>query len=306
MADGTAATVVGVMDIGGGHVTAALVDVDDPGRVLAEAEAPLDPHAARDVLLDTIAATGRGLRVSAGSGGSGPGASGGPGRWAIAIPGPFDYAAGSGSFEGVEKFRALAGVDLRAALASRLGVAPDAVGFLNDAVAYGLGEWAAGAGARVDRLVCVTLGTGVGSAFLADGHEVDSGPDVPPGGEAHLIRIEGEPLETVISTRALTAAYAELTGLRATVAEICAAAREGSADAALVMRTGMLALGRALSPWIERFGATRIVVGGSIARSWDVIGGPLREGLEMPHVEVVPAELGAIAPVVGAAAWARG
>ncbi|MFZ7088881.1 ROK family protein [Curtobacterium sp. RRHDQ10] len=297
MADGTAASVVGVMDIGGGHVTAALVDAEDPGHVLVEAESPLDPHASRDVLLDTIAATGRRLLVPAGPA---------PVRWAIAIPGPFDYAAGSGTFEGVEKFRALAGVDLRAGLASRLGVAPGAVGFLNDATAYGLGEWAAGAGARVDRLVCVTLGTGVGSAFLDGGHEVDSGPDVPPGGEAHLIRIEGEPLETVISTRALTAAYTRLTGRGATVAEICAAARAGEADAALVMRTGMLALGRALSPWIERFGATRVVVGGSIARSWDVIGAPLRDGLGMPDVEVVPAELGAVAPVVGAAAWALG
>jgi glucokinase len=84
----------------------------------------------------------------------------------------------------------------------------------------------------------------------------------------------------------------------------------------------------ALRPWAERFAADRVVVGGSIARSWDVIEAPLRAGLTLDadadtdtdgathalthaltHTPtgVVRAALGSRAPLVGAAmAWASG
>ncbi|WP_200919312.1 ROK family protein [Curtobacterium sp. Leaf261] len=292
--------VVGVMDIGGGHVTAALIDPAEPGQVLAEAAGSLDPHAPREVLLAGLAAPARSL-LSDGSAAA-------PTRWAIAIPGPFDAAAGVGSFEGVDKFRSIAGVDLRAEFAMRLGTTTDRIGFLNDAVAYGIGEWATGAGEHAARLLCVTLGTGVGSAFLADGHEVDGGPDVPPNGDAHRIEIDGVPLERVMSSPAIRDAFRERTGQERTVAEVCAAARAGDDDAMVVVDAALGALGRALAPWVQRFGATRVVVGGAIAGSWDVIAVPLGRGLAAgaPTIapELVPARLGARAPLVGAAAWA--
>lgn len=285
--------VIGVMDVGGGHVTAGVVDAHRPGGgVLAMAHGVLDPHAAREDLLAAL--VGPALTLV--------GSTAGIARWVIAMPGPFDHLAGSGSFAGVDKFEAIAGVDLRSEFGSRLGTDPRSVGFLNDAVAYGLGEWAVGAGGSAPRMVCITLGTGVGSAFLADGHEVASGPTVPPGGDAHRIEIDGQPLETVISTRAIRTRYREVAGRDRTVEVICAAARGGDAVATEVVDAAMRSLGRALAPWTERFGATRVVVGGGIARAWDVIGVPLRDELAVP---VVPGLLGADAPLLGAAEWGR-
>ena len=152
------------------------------------------------------------------------------------MPGPFDAEAGVGTFAGVDKFQALAGVDLRGALADRLGVAPGAVRFVNDAVAYGIGEWAGGAGAHVDRMVCVTLGTGVGSSFLRAGVAVDSGPDVPDHGEVHRLTIDGRPLEETVSSAALRRADREQSGASRTVEQLCAAARAG--EPAAVQRDG--------------------------------------------------------------------
>jgi hypothetical protein len=61
-------------------------------------------------------------------------------RWAIALPGPLDYERGIGPYEGVGKFHALRGCDLRAALRPHLpGVT--SVSFHNDAHAFLLGEW---------------------------------------------------------------------------------------------------------------------------------------------------------------------
>ena len=300
------ATPVGVMDVGGGHVTAALVDPASVGDVLVERGATIDPHADRDVLLDQLAGPGRALGpLRAGSV---------PLRgWSIAMPGPFDSAAGTGTFAGVDKFQSIAGIDQRAALAERLGAPPSAVRFLNDAVAYGIGEWAAGAGVGAGRMVCITLGTGVGSAFLVDGAAVDSGPTVPEQGEVHRLEVDGRPLEETISSPALRRADHERSGRDRSVEELCAAARGGDPVALEVVATAMSALGGALRPWVDRFGATRVVVGGSIARSWDVIAAPLHAGITRDgrttarDPQLVPAALGSRAPLVGAAvAWTRG
>ncbi|TCK61365.1 ROK family protein [Curtobacterium sp. PhB136] len=258
------------MDVGGGHVTAALIDPASVGDVLVERGAPVDPHAERDALLEQLAAPGRVLAEHETLAG-----------WSIAMPGPFDAAAGTGTFAGVDKFQSLAGIDLRAALADRLGVAPGAVRFVNDAVAYGIGEWASGAGVGAHRMICVTLGTGVGSAFLVGGEEVRSGPTVPEAGEVHRLTIDGRPLEETISSPAIRRADRARSGRERTVEEICAAARAGDRGAREVVSSAMRALGVALRPWAERFAADRVVVGGSIARSWDVIEAPLRAGLTL-------------------------
>jgi len=285
------------MDVGGGHVTAALVDPGSTGDVLVERGAPVDPHAARDELLEQLAAPGRALAAHETLAG-----------WSIAMPGPFDAEAGTGTFAGVDKFQSIAGIDLRAALADRLGVAPAAVRFVNDAVAYGIGEWTSGAGVGARRMVCITLGTGVGSAFLVDGAEVRSGPTVPEAGEVHRLTIDGYPLEETVSSPAIRLADRARSGRERTVEESCAAARAGDRDAHEVVTSAMRALGAALRPWVERFEADRVVVGGSIARSWDVIEAPLRAGLALDEDSgLVRAALGSRAPLVGAAtAWASG
>lgn len=299
---------IGVMDVGGGHATAALVDPARPDVVAAEHATDLDPHADTTTLLDALAGAARASATEAATGTP-------PTDWAIAMPGPFDAEAGRGTFAGVDKFAALAGVDLRTALADRLGIAPAGVRFVNDAVSYGIGEWATGAGDRAARMVCITLGTGVGSAFLDDGREVASGDTVPESGDAHRLTFDGRPLEETISSPAIRDRFRDRTGQERSVAEVCAAARAGDDDAVAVIDTAMRALGVALAPWLVRFEATRLVVGGSIARSWDVIGGPIRAGLDDAvaglvgggdgpgALVVLPGTLGGSAPLVGAAVW---
>jgi len=314
------------MDVGGSHVTAAVVDPPaltdlraaaaglEAGGTRAERAAEIDPHAPRDVLLDQLAAPARAVVEALAAAAVGREA-GTPATcplrgWAVAMPGPFDYASGTGTFAGVDKFASLAGVDLRGAFADRLGVARDHVRFCNDAVAYGIGEWAVGAGSRSRRMVCLTLGTGVGSSFLDAGVEIDSGPLVPAHGEVHRLTISGRPLEATMSSPALRSAFRDRSGQELPVEEICARARAGDPLAVEVLHAALGALGVAVGPWIERFDADTVVVGGSIARSWDVVGPGFRDGLAAVGVSapvVVPADLGSRAPLVGAAVhWERG
>ncbi|WP_221584786.1 ROK family protein [Microbacterium sp. G2-8] len=289
-----------VLEVGGSHATAAAIDVDRPDEPFARhSDETIDGGAPRDELLDTIARPAQAaLRAAS--------AEAADVHWAVAMPGPFDYDSGVGRFAGVGKFESLRDVDVRQELAHRLGSPPHQIRFVNDAVAYGIGEWAFGAAERVDRLVCIALGTGVGSAFLRDGTPVDHGPDVPPAGEAHRIVWNGAPLEDTVSTRAITAQFARRTGRTLAVKEIAALADTGDDVARSVLAEAMRALGAALSPWLKSFDARHLVVGGSMARSWHLLGSALSDGLQANgDIAVRPSALLDTAPLLGAAAWLR-
>lgn len=292
-----AGRVVGAVDIGGSHAFAALFEVTDRGPVMIrQADGALDSQAPLAELLGGITETIRELEPAQDL------------DWAIAVPGPFDYRRGVGTFEGVGKFQSLEGVDLRGALSATVSTEPERVVFLNDAIAYGIGEWTSSS-PRPRRLVCITLGTGVGSAFLEDGHAVERGPEVPPNGWVHLLRIGSRPLEETVSTGAIQDAYAAATGSRSSVRAIADAARRGDAAALRVLHSAMRELGGALGPWFERFAADEVVIGGSISRSWDLIETPLREAITdaaglggMRHA-LRRSRLLDRAPLVGAAEW---
>ena len=269
----TSPRLVGALDLGGSHVTAALVTGADvlPGSTR---RAPLDPHGSAEELLEAIGAVM--AEVDAPEVVS----------WGLAVPGPFDYAQGVARYEGVGKFDALYGVDLRTRLGARVAAGSSGLAFVNDADAFALGEWSAGAVAGVERLVAVTLGSGVGSAFLRDGAVVDTGDDVPPEGSAHLLWWEGRPLEDTVSRRALRQAYGGSPVEGPDVAEIAERARAGEPRALAVVDGAFRALGAALGPWVLRFGASHLVLGGSVSRSSDVVVPPLVAGLEHAGAQV--------------------
>jgi glucokinase len=290
--------VVPGLEIGGTHVTVALIEME-PLRVVAGSRnrEPLVAAAGAEAILESIVRCARTLddAVPAGT------------TWGVAIPGPFDYASGIGRFSGVAKFEALNGVDVGRALLERLPRAAQ-VTFLNDADASLLGEWAAGAAAGHDRAAGITLGTGIGSAFLADGQLVETGPDVPPEGRADLLTIDGRPLEETVSRRAILARYAELAPASAAgldVHDVAARARAGDTVARGVFDAALSALGSTLAPWLDRFGATVLVVGGSMSGSWDLVEPPLRAGLG-GRIELVPAANSDDAALIGAAWHASG
>jgi glucokinase len=276
----TSPSVLAVLEVGGSHVTAGLVDLSAAAPVLRTARLPLDSAGTADDIVATLISVGARLGAGAGTG------------WAVAFPGPFDYPAGIGRFADVGKFDALLDVDVRAALADGLGVPAPAFHFVNDADAFALGVWAAGSGKG--RLVCLTLGTGVGSAFVADGVCVRDGDTVPPDAEMHLTQWNGAPLEETVSHRAIVRAYAQATGVTVPgVREVVELSRAGDEAATTALRHAFTSLGQAVAPWLQRFGATDLAFGGSVAAAWDVIEPPITAGLssrldgQLPRLSVV-------------------
>lgn len=297
-----------VLDVGGSHVTAARVDTATwqpvPGT---RTRYPLRSDGTAEQIIATIAECARTLGGLRGS------------TLAVAIPGPFDYEAGVGRFVGVEKFDALNGIDVRSRLFDALGGTPERIVFLNDAAAFGIGEWVSRTGQGNDegrdRLVAITLGTGVGSAFIDAGTPVTRGPRVPPEGYAHLLRVDGHLLEDVMSTRAIVAAYVERSGtpedgagLDVQIIAIRATAGDGAAIRAF--SDAARALGAALAPWLAAFAADTLVVGGGIAQAWPLVGPPLHAGIEEAErgperIAIVPSRDPESSTEIGAAWFAH-
>ncbi|MER7880602.1 ROK family protein [Streptomyces solisilvae] len=201
------------------------------------------------------------------------------GTWGIAVPGPFDYARGIARYHGVGKFASLDGLAVGDLLTPRLNPRPTRLRFLNDASAFALGvRLTAHPGSR--RLVAITLGTGVGSAFLDRGTIVEDDPRVPPEGRVDLLTVDGRPLEDTVSTRAMTAQYTDRTGRPVDgLRELTARAAADDATARDIITSALHALGGALAPWLTAFEADTVVFGGSITAAWPLIGPPLTAGL---------------------------
>lgn len=262
--------IVGV-DIGGHHVAAAAVA---PGMAVADSyhHVACTPQDDRDTLIAAWAGA-----IDAVTDHVGPDHVDGIG---IAMPGPFHYAAGIGYFAGNAKFTALYGVDVGQALRAALRH-PRPIRFLNDATAF-----AVGAAPAQGNVVGVTLGTGLGSAFLRDGIPAIDGDDVPPHGSLwHLPFREGI-ADDHVSARWLTARIRQrLDGIDSVVAA-AEAARAGNWTAITIFADYGDNLGTILSPWVERFGAVTVMLGGRICGAFDLFGPALRRHLPATRIAV--------------------
>ena len=284
--------VVTALDIGGTHVSAARVELAsaavDPE---ARCRLPLAADGSRAELLGCI------VRAAASV------AAAGSKRVGVAAPGPFDYERGVSLLR--HKLEPLHGVDLRRELAGALALGDgSSVRFVNDADAFLLGEWWAGAARGYARAVGITLGSGLGSAFLADGRIVDTGPDVPPEGALHLVPFRGAPVEDVISRRGLLARYGAGAGVD--VEQVAERARGGEQLAGDAFADVGRALAEFLLPWLRAFAPACLVVGGSIARAWDLMR-PAAEPVlaRAPSLELVSVAANIDdAPLLGAARYA--
>lgn len=182
----------------------------------------------------------------------------------LAVPGPFDLIAGVSHME--HKLTYLKDKSVRNALAERFGWGPDRLRFLNDAAAYVLGEVGAGSLKGARRAVGLTLGTGVGCAFVVEGRAVVTGPGVPAGGEIWNYPYRGGIVEDLISTRRIKADYLALTGTEKDVADIAASAAS-DAHARRVFEEFGLHLGQVLCDVIAPFRPDMVMIGGGISRS---------------------------------------
>ncbi len=278
--------VIAVMDVGGTSIKTGAVrfgDDDDRDPMIdVGAVLPTNSNEAADVVLDSLAAGADAALRVAGSEVSG---------LAIAICGPFDIEAGISRMRGVHKFEAIYGIDLGAALRERSAASDLPIRFARDAESAGTGESLAGAGAGVDRVLTMTVGTGLGTCLTDHAQPVEF---IDGFGVEHLAM-----RDTPWSGRAddVLSAHGLAVRLGVDMADLRTAV-ENPANADVVSDHGAR-LGTFLAPVVVEFDAHLVVIGGGFSGAFDRFGPALQSAIGA--VPVRPATLGTAGPLLGAA-----
>ena len=268
-------------DIGGSHITSALIDLE-AGKIIPGSNASHEINnkgSADDILsmwADTLARSMAGVDHDqfAGIG--------------FAMPGPFNYEMGIGLFiPEVVKYENLYGVNVAARLKSMLRLDSNCnLRFMNDATSFAVGETWMGKARGFSRSVCITLGTGFGSAFIDDGIPVLERDDVPGNGCFwHLPFMDGI-VDDSFSTRWFINEYAAKSGKRLSgVKEIAGLADVDPAVKDIFKEFGKN-LGGFMAPWLERFSSEVLVIGGSISGAHNLFGNYLEDSLKSRNLRI--------------------
>ena len=286
------------IDLGVTNLKWAAVERDgDAWRILDQGQVPTRSNEGPDAVVGRIAEVGRDLQA----------------RWpdavslGVGVPGLYDPAAGATRFL-VNMPGDWADRPIAAPVGAALGIP---VALINDARAFGLAELRLGAGRGADSMVGLTLGTGVGGVIAIDGRVV-LGHDGTAGEIGHhTIDPDGPPCNC--GNHGCLEAFARADRIAAacgtdTVEAAFAAARRGDARALDGLASVARYLGIGIANMITVLSPDRVVIGGGIAASADLLLGPIRDEVRrrvqttsLGAVEIVTAELGTWAGAIGAA-----
>ena len=222
----------------------------------------------------------------------------------LAMPGPFDYKNGIAMFSGENaKYSLLNGVDMRKALATRLGIEENKIRFINDATAFAIGEYFNGQLQGAEKALAITLGTGFGSAFLWDGKPVISDNTVPEGGVLWNEPFADGIADDYFSTRGLISRFSDQSGVVVEGVKPIAELYNTNSHSKDVFDDFGTQLAVLLSPWLKRFDVENLVIGGNISKAFSLFEGSFiteldKEGIK---IKVAPSILLEDAAFVGAA-----
>lgn len=320
--------VVGV-DLGGTNVRAAVIGRDE--KIVGQARSPSHAKNGARAVVEQIALTVREAIADAGQKSDAIGAVG------MAVPGHIDARRGvivwSPNFGETKDsvFQMFLDVPITGPVSEALGLASCAG---NDANVAALGEFRYGAGRHVSDMVMFTLGTGIGSGVIVDGHLIvgSTGAAVELG---HMVIVAGGQqcgcgtfgcLEAycgqhAIITRALHALETNTDTLLSTKIgrdrfaltpkQIDEAAQAGDALALRVFEETGYYLGVGMANAVMIFNPAVVVIGGGIRKATGLLAAAeramRRHSVYSTHstCKVVEAALGEDAGVMGAAelAW---
>ncbi len=203
-------------------------------------------------------------------------------RWhiGIAFPGPFDYEQGICYIQGLSKFESLYGMNLKTAFNERLkleaGEWAEAlqeadIRFEGDARLFALGVSMVFPEAR---FISLTLGTGLGSAFIDHSTILELGTGVPENGWLFNRPFRDGTIDDAFSRRGILQIAEELGALAPgmDVLELADAARLGKALFQKVFTEFGTRLAEMLTPYVASYKPDFIVLGGQISKSYDLFG----------------------------------
>lgn len=273
-------------DIGGSHITAALIDLNDQAiirhsLIRRHVNANGDRNQIIDAWIGAITECKNhhsGISEMVG----------------IAMPGPFDYKKGISYIKGLDKFESLYNLNIKNLLSEKLSIEPSSIFMMNDASCFLKGELFGGAAKDSNNAIGITLGTGLGSAAYKD--------DMIHDGDLFYMPYKDATAEDYVSTRWFIKEYMERTGIPVNnVKEIYDLASSDKTARLLFAEFGKN-LGEVLAAYSSRWNAEAIVIGGNIINAWELFMPETIMILKNHSIKIQPvkAKLGEEAALMGA------
>ncbi|QIL42254.1 ROK family protein [Pedobacter sp. HDW13] len=243
--------VLGV-DIGGSHITAAVMDMES--RLILEdsyTRCRIDAHGKPATIINNwkaaidLAYGKAGLEID---------------KIGIAMPGPFDYENGISHIAGNDKYEAFYGLNVKEMLAGALGIEAGNILMKNDAACFLAGEMFAGAVKDYANVIGITLGTGLGSAVAAYGNTRDA--------NLWCSSFQDGIAEDYLSTRWFLKRYYQLTGVNIIDVKSLTELYDESETIRTIFDEFSQHLAAFLMLFLQDTEADVIVLGGNISNAW--------------------------------------
>jgi glucokinase len=216
-------------------------------------------------------------------------------RIGIAMPGPFDYENGISLIKDLNKYESLYKLHVKDLLALKLNVRPADIRMLNDAACFLRGEVHYGAAQGYQNVIGITLGTGTGTAT----HHGKVTEDANLGPSPFMDTIADE----YFSTRWFIRRYAERSGNAVQDVKSLSELHASDNHVKEVFSEFVNNFKIFLEGFVKREKPQVIVLGGNIAQCSDLFLPDLERALQSSgiNVPIVKAQLGEQAAILGAA-----
>lgn len=275
------------VDIGGSHITAALIDLEN--RTLQTdsiKRSAVNSQEDKETILSAWVAI-----INNAFNGT-PNNSRFVG---IAMPGPFDYEKGISLIKDQDKFKSLYQMNVKDELARRLNIPNHHIHFINDAAGFLQGEVFAGAAKGNANVLGLTLGTGLGSSICIDHKAKDADLWSSPF-------LDGI-AEDYLSSRWFVKRFEQLSGTRLDgVKELVEAVKTNHQATQVFMEFGYN-LAQFLIPIINTNKIDTVIIGGNIAQAFNQFSPELTATLKGNGIDanIKISELKEHAALIGAA-----
>lgn len=185
----------------------------------------------------------------------------------IAFPGPFDYENGISLIKGIGKYESLYEVNLKKELETFF---PELeFKFKNDAHLYALGECNFREGKNFNKLLCICIGTGIGSAFIENKSLLYEGENIPKEGWIYDTPFKDSIADDYISTRGLLRGAEEANISISNGKELYDLACNNDQKALNVFKSFGKSLKEFMELYVKKCNIEAIVIGGNISKAYE-------------------------------------
>lgn len=268
------------MDVGGSHITAAIIDINQMKIVEGSVSkvsynSNLPVKMVMDYWENAIRSICEKSQVKKLSG------------IAMAIPGPFDYEKGTFWIKDQNKYDNFYGLNIKDLLRERFGFDQDfPIVFDNDANSFGKGEVYKNIENLSKKVMAITLGTGLGACFINNGKIENADKNIPKDGEIWNLPYKKGIAEDSVSLRGLLSNYQRLSGIQLNEGiELYHLAHDGNEKAIKAFSNFGEDLAEIVLPLLKSFNADMFVIGGKLANAEDLFLNTFREKAKKAGIE---------------------